>query len=50
MKEFFAMGGYAFFVWWSYAIVAFVMVGNVIAAKRKRKQIIKQIQQLSEES
>ncbi len=50
MKEFFAMGGYAFFVWTSYGIVAVVMIGNVLAAKMKRKRIINELQQLSEES
>ncbi len=50
MKEFFAMGGYAFFVWTSYGIVAFVMIANVVAAKMKRKRIFKQLQELSEES
>ncbi len=50
MKEFFNMGGYAFFVWWSYGIVTFVMIANVVAARMKRKRILKQLQQLSEES
>ena len=50
MKEFFAMGGYAFFVWASYGIVAFVMIANVVAAKMKRKRIFKELQELSEES
>ena len=50
MKEFFAMGGYAFFVWASYGIVAIVMIANVVAAKMKRKRIFKELQELSEES
>lgn len=50
MKEFFAMGGYAFFVWTSYAFVALLMVINVIAARMKRKRIIKEMQELAEES
>lgn len=50
MKEFFAMGGYAFFVWTSYAVVAFLMIASVIMAQIKRKKIIKQMQQLAEES
>ncbi len=50
MKEFFAMGGYAFFVWTSYAIVAFVMIANVFAAVMKRKWIFKELRKLSEES
>ena len=50
MKEFFAMGGYAYFVWMSYGIVTFVMIANVVAAKMKRKRTFKQIRELSEES
>lgn len=50
MKEFFAMGGYAFFVWGSYAIVAFLMIANIVAAFMKRKHIIKEIHELAEES
>lgn len=50
MKEFFAMGGYAFFVWTSYAIVAFLMVANVIAARMKKKRIVREIKELAEES
>ena len=50
MKEFFAMGGYAFFVWTSYAIVAFLMIANVVAARMKRKRIFREMQELAEES
>ncbi len=50
MKEFFAMGGYAFFVWTSYGIVAFVMIANVFVAKMKCKRIFKELRELSEEA
>ena len=49
MKEFFEMGGYAVYVWSSYAIVVLVMYGNVIAAKMQRKRVIKALHELSEE-
>lgn len=32
MSEFFAMGGYATFVWWSYGITAAVLIGLAIVA------------------
>jgi heme exporter protein D len=32
--EFFAMGGYAAFVWPSFGLVLFALVWNVIAARR----------------
>ena len=50
MNEFFAMGGYAIYVWPSYAIVAAVLLGNVLLAKMHRKKIVKELQELSEES
>ena len=50
MKEFFYMGGYGLYVWGSYAIVAVVMYGNVVAAKMQRKKIFKQLQEHAEES
>lgn len=49
MKEVFAMGGYAIYVWTSYGIVAFVLLGNVLLAKMHRKRIEKELQQLTEE-
>ena len=49
MKEFFAMGGYAIYVWSSYAIVAAVLIGNVFFAKAHRSKIIKELQELDEE-
>ncbi|MEM9103966.1 MAG: heme exporter protein CcmD [Pseudomonadota bacterium] len=49
MKEFLNMGGYAIYVWSSYARVVIVMSGNVIAAKMQRKRIINELQELSEE-
>lgn len=50
MKEFFSMGGYAVFVWSSYAFVALLMIANVVMARMKRNRIIKEMQQLAEES
>ena len=36
--DFFRMGGYAFYVWWSYAIVAAVLALNlVVPALRLRR-------------
>jgi len=50
MREFLFMGGYAYFVWTSYAIVAAVLIGNVIVAKMYRKRILKDIREFSEEN
>ena len=43
MREFFHMGGYAFFVWSSFALTFFLLAFNVWAAARRRKQAIQQL-------
>lgn len=50
MKEFLAMGGYAVYVWSSYAIVAAVLFGNVLLAKMHRSKIVKELRELREEN
>lgn len=40
MKEFFAMGGYAFYVWTSFALSAVVMLINLLSALRQKKLLI----------
>ena len=49
MKEVLAMGGYAVYVWSSYAIVALVLFGNVLLAKMHRRKIVQELRELSEE-
>ncbi len=41
--EFFHMGGYAFFVWTSYAITFAVIVANIILPIVQRKKVIARI-------
>ena len=41
--EFFHMGGYAFFVWTSYAITLVVVVLNIILPFVERKKIIARV-------
>jgi heme exporter protein D len=40
MSEFFAMGGYAGYVWSSFAITAVVMLANVFIARRAHRQMV----------
>ena len=40
LGEFLAMGGYAEFVWPSYAVVLTVLVWNVIAARRSHRRAV----------
>ena len=42
-SEFFNMGGYAFFVWTSYALTLIVVLANIISPMVQRKKIIAQI-------
>ena len=42
-SEFFAMGGYAFFVWMSYGITAVVIALNIVMPLIQRKQVIKRV-------
>ena len=40
MKEFFAMGGYAFYVWMSYGIALVVLVANLIGPLMQRRRLL----------
>jgi heme exporter protein D len=42
-SEFFAMGGYAAYVWPSYALTAVVLVANIVLPLRQRRQIISRV-------
>lgn len=43
MKEFFAMGGYAFYVWVSYGIAAISMIATVVMARHRHRDQIARI-------
>lgn len=43
ITEFFAMGGYAFYVWSSYGIVAVVLIANVIAVRHRRRVLMREL-------
>ena len=42
VSEFFAMGGYAFYVWTSYGIAAVVLVANVVAPALRRRRLARE--------
>ncbi len=42
-SEFFHMGGYAFFVWTSYALTLIVVVANIVSPIIQRRKIITRI-------
>ena len=37
MMDFFAMGGYAFYVWGAYGITAVVVIAEVLAVRARRR-------------
>jgi heme exporter protein D len=37
------MGGYAFYVWWSYGVTALFMVGEVVLLLRQRKTLTQRL-------
>ncbi|MEW8029594.1 MAG: heme exporter protein CcmD [Candidatus Thiodiazotropha sp.] len=43
MSEFFAMGGYAVYVWPSFLLALIILVGNVVAPMQHRKRVLKDI-------
>lgn len=40
LSEFLNMGGYAFYVWTSYAIALVVLVANVVAPMKLRRKLL----------
>lgn len=44
MIEFFAMGGYAVYVWPSFTLTALVVLANLFYAMHRRKKVISQLQ------
>ena len=42
-SEFFNMGGYAFYVWTSYALTLIVIVANIVSPMLQRKRTIARI-------
>jgi len=42
-SEFFNMGGYAFFVWTSYALTLVIVVANIVSPLMQRKKTIARI-------
>jgi len=44
-SDFFAMGGHAFYVWWSYGITFVLLSGLCVMSVLKRKSLLTQIHQ-----
>jgi heme exporter protein D len=46
-SHYLAMGGYGLYVWTSYATAALVLVFNLLSARRRTRQVRKQLQELA---
>jgi heme exporter protein D len=42
-SEFFAMGGYAGFIWGAYGFAAVVLLANIYAAARRKKSVLRML-------
>ena len=42
-SEFFAMGGYGFYVWGSFGLCALAMIAEPLLVRQRRKQALKNI-------
>jgi len=43
VSEFFAMGGYAFYVWGSFGSTALMVVAEVLLLRSQRKELLKHL-------
>jgi heme exporter protein D len=43
VSEFFAMGGYAFYVWGSFGLTAVVVAGEVLMLRAHRKTVLRNL-------
>jgi heme exporter protein D len=43
MSEFFAMGGYAVYVWPSFLLALIILVANIVVPMRQRKRVLTDI-------
>ena len=48
VSEFFAMGGYAFYVWGSFGVCAITMIAEPLLVRHRRRQAIRAIRQNSD--
>lgn len=47
MAEFFAMGGYAFYVWGSFGVAALFMIVEVVLVVRSRRNLLQRLRRMT---
>ncbi len=48
-SEFFAMNGYAFYVWGSYGVAVFVLGVEIVLVRRRRKNALRELRLMRDE-
>jgi heme exporter protein D len=43
MSDFFAMGGYGVYVWWSYAVFFVVLIADALAPLLQRRKTLREL-------
>jgi heme exporter protein D len=49
MSEFFAMGGYGFYVWWSYGVAAVAVIAEILAVRARNRRTVEEARLLQPE-
>jgi heme exporter protein D len=49
MAEFFAMGGYGFYVWWSYGVAAVAVIAEILAVRAHKRSTLEEARLLQPE-
>jgi heme exporter protein D len=47
--EFFAMNGYAFYVWGSYGVAFFIFAVEIVLVRRRRKNALRELRLMRDE-
>lgn len=50
VSEFFAMGGYGFYVWGSYGVTAALLLGEVVLLIRRRRTLLRRLGRINRAS
>jgi len=50
MAEFFAMGGYGFYIWWSYAVAAVAVIAEIVSVRARHRTTLEEARLLQPET
>jgi heme exporter protein D len=49
MAEFFAMNGYAFYIWGSYGVALFIFAVEIVMVRHRRKNALREVRMMRDE-